>query len=47
MWKYKEFKTAEAFATWMYKNSHKYQVQEIFVNNAYRGVVYKRLRKIM
>ena len=45
MWKNKTFKTREAYDKWVAANSHKYQIEQIFVNNGY-GVTYKPLRRI-
>lgn len=46
MWKYKEFKTEESYSKWMQKNRHKYRIQEIFVNNVYKAIEYKKLIKL-
>lgn len=45
-WKIKVFKTKEDYDKWMTRNYRKYQIQEIFVNNCYRGVEYRELLKI-
>lgn len=45
MWDTKIFKTREAMQSWIEKNDHKMQWNEIFVNNAY-GVEYRKLRVI-
>jgi len=47
MWgvKIKEFKTKEQFKKFLEKNKNKYQMQEVFINNAY-GIEYKPLLKL-
>lgn len=45
MWTTKTFKTAQALKTWIAKNDHKTQWQEIAVENAW-GVMYRPLRLI-
>jgi hypothetical protein len=45
MWITKIFKTKEAKDRWIQKNGHRYQIQEIFVNNAY-GLDVRKLRII-
>lgn len=45
MWSEKIFKTRESMAAWISKNGHKYQWQEIYINNAF-GVTFKPLRVI-
>jgi hypothetical protein len=45
MWTDKTFKTRESMAAWISKNGHKYQWEEIFINNGY-GVTFKPLRVI-
>jgi len=45
MWVTKIFKTKEAKDKWIAKNEGKYQIVEIFVNNAY-GLDVRRLRII-
>lgn len=42
--KIKEFKTKEAFKSFLERNKNKYQMQEVFINNAY-GIEYKPLLK--
>jgi hypothetical protein len=42
MWQYKTFKTRAALIAWIERNGHKYQWQEIALNNAY-GVTFKPL----
>ncbi len=44
-WKTKEFKTKEQMDAWVSKNNSKYQMQEVFINNAF-GMDYKPLLKI-
>lgn len=46
MWgvKIKEFKTKEQFLKFWERNKNKYQMQEVFINNAY-GIEYKPLLK--
>lgn len=43
MWTTKTFKTVQALNTWIEKNDHKMQWQEIAVENAW-GVMYRPLR---
>lgn len=45
MWETKIFKNREKMQAWIDRHSHKYQWNEIFINNAY-GVEYKPLRVI-
>lgn len=45
MWKIKQFKTQSELSRWVQRNYGKYQVVDIFINNAY-GVEYRPLRKI-
>lgn len=45
MWNTKIFKTYAAMKLWINDNGHKYQIQEIYINNAY-GLEYKKLRVI-
>jgi hypothetical protein len=45
MWKTKVFRTKSAFDSWMTKNSKRYQITVIFINNGY-GVEYRPLRII-
>ena len=45
MWSTKTFKTKESFDKFWQKNKNKYQMQEVFINNAY-GIDYKPLKKI-
>jgi len=45
MWMTKISKTRDKFGKWVKAHSHKYQWQEIFVNNAY-GVEYRKPRKV-
>lgn len=35
MWTLKIFKTRDAMQKWIERNGHRYQWQEVFVNNAY------------
>jgi hypothetical protein len=35
MWITKMFKTKDAKDKWILRNKHRYQIQEVFVNNAY------------
>jgi len=41
----KVFKTKALMNRWIEVNSHKYQIQEIFLNNAY-GLEVKKLKQI-
>ena len=45
MWQTKYFKTELQARNWMAKNSNKYQMDFIFVDNGF-GVEYKPLRKV-
>lgn len=45
MWKIKEFKTRQQFESFWNRNKGKYQMVEVFINNAY-GIEYKPLLKI-
>ena len=45
MWEIKTFKTSESMRAWIAKNSNKYQLEQIFINNGY-GVTFKPLRVI-
>lgn len=45
MWQIKKFKTFEAYANWIDSNKHKYQIEPLFINNAW-GLEYKLLRKV-
>ena len=45
MWNYIYFKTLEEAEKWMIENNNKYQMEIIFVQDAY-GVEYKKLRTI-
>lgn len=47
MWKIKAFKTKEEFDSFINNNSRRYQIVEIFLNNYYRGVEYRKLKKIL
>jgi len=42
MWNFKYFKTQKQMEKWFEKNKHKYQINEIIVNNGY-GLEYKPL----
>lgn len=44
-WKIKEFKTREAFNKFKERNRKRYQMQEVFINNAF-GIDYKPLIKM-
>jgi hypothetical protein len=46
MWQIKEFKTKETYEKWVETNKMRFQMQEIFINNFYRGVEYKPLRRL-
>lgn len=46
MWHTKLFKTEKTYTDWIIKNENKYYIVEIFVNNYYRGVEYKKLRTV-
>lgn len=45
MWEVKIFKTREAMQKWIERNGHRYQMREVFVNNAY-GLDVRKLRII-
>lgn len=45
-WRMKAFKTKEEFDLFINNNSRHYQIVEIFLNNYYRGVEYRKLKKI-
>lgn len=47
MWgvKTKEFKTRQQFENFWNRNQNKYQMKEVFINNAY-GIEYKPLLKV-
>lgn len=45
MWQTKTFRTAQALRNWIKRNGHRYQWEEIAVNNAW-GVLYRPLRHI-
>ena len=45
MWQTKEFKNYESMNNWVTANSHKYQIEEIFINNGY-SVEYRKLKLI-
>ena len=45
MWEIKEFKTRQEFEDFWNKNQNKYQMTEVFINNAY-GIEYRPLIKI-
>ena len=45
MWKTKTFQTAALRDAWIRRQGHRYQWQEIIVNNAY-GVLCRRLRRL-
>lgn len=45
MWQIKTFKTKNEMRNWIDKNRGKFQIVEIFVNNAY-GIEYRKLRMI-
>ena len=45
MWEIKYFKSRENMAKWVLKNSSKYIITEIFINNGY-GVEYKKIKFI-
>lgn len=45
MWKIKEFKTRQQFENFWNRNKSKYQMVEVFINNAY-GIEYKPLLKV-
>ena len=45
MWSIKIFKTKKEYNLWVNANSKRYQITEIFVNNAY-GVEYRPLKVI-
>lgn len=44
-WQTKTFKTKDAMQKWIERNSGKYQIVEIFINNGF-ALEYKRLRRI-
>jgi hypothetical protein len=43
--KIKEFKTREAFNTFLERNKHRYHMTEVFINNSF-GIEYKLLLKL-
>jgi len=45
MWESRIFKTRKSLQTWIDRNSHKYQWNEIAINNGY-GVEFKKLRHV-
>lgn len=45
MWQIKTFKTKQSLDSFMAKNANKYQMEIIFLNNAY-GIEYRKLRVI-
>lgn len=45
MWQVKTFKTQESMNKWIAKNKHKYQIDIIYVNNAY-AVEYRPLKRM-
>jgi hypothetical protein len=45
MWMTKTWKTKEAMEKWIENNGHRYQMETIFVNNAY-GLLIRKLRVI-
>lgn len=45
MWQERTFRTAAALAAWTARNSHRFQIVEIAVNNAY-GVTFKPLIRV-
>jgi hypothetical protein len=45
MWQVKTFKTREAYQAWASRNSRRYQIEEIAVNNGY-GADYRPLKII-
>ena len=46
MWKIKHFKTLKAFEKWIETEGHKYQWEQLFVNNKEYSVEYRRLTLI-
>lgn len=46
-WRIKAFKTKEEFDLFINNNSSRYQIVEIFLDNCYRGVEYRKLKKIL
>ena len=46
MWQLKKFRTKKTFDAWTETNKMRFQMQEIFINNFYRGVEYKPLRRL-
>lgn len=45
MWKIKEFKTRQQFENFWERNKNRYQMEEVFINNAY-GIEYKPLLRM-
>jgi hypothetical protein len=45
MWTLKKFKTFSAYSSWIDTNKHKYQIEPVFINNAW-ALEYKPLRVI-
>ena len=46
MWQTKTFKTLAEQTAWIERNSGRYQIDIIFINNGY-GVEYRNLRQIL
>ena len=46
MWHLKKFRTKKTFDAWVETNKMRFQMQEIFINNFYRGVEYKPLIRL-
>jgi hypothetical protein len=46
MWQTKTFKTKATYEKWVETNKMRFQMQEIFINNFYRGIEYKPLRRL-
>lgn len=45
MWKYKEFKTYSEQQRWILDNQHKYQIENVFIENFY-ALEYRKLRRV-
>lgn len=46
MWTIKRFRTKEAMTKWIARHGHRYQWQEVFLDNAF-GVECRKLRRIL
>lgn len=46
MWKVKYFQSSLEFCNWINAHGHKYQYEQIFVNNVPFAIEYRELKKI-